>query len=335
MNPISVNFEITNLCNASCKFCSIKDQKKEKNIYDIDILKQLVDIFDENGLLKINLFGGEPLVYKKIVELSRYIKSKKFHLTLITNGLSLDDKLKELYRYIDIFGVSIHGLRETHDDLVGVDGAFDKIKSNMKLLKDNKCKFGINFTVTSSNYKQIVDTVDYLLVNGVDINFLSLNRYVENKYLDRKINDQLKINEKIINESLSYLEILHSKYPELSIKYAVSFPHCIVENKEHLKFLGRCGFGENYCAVDGAGNFKLCSWSETVLGNLFNEPMDKIWNNNTVKNYQSEVWMEETCKSCKDKRSCMSGCKLSSNIEPFSSDILITSGEKHEYANTI
>ncbi len=329
IRPISVNFEITNACDANCKFCSIKEQKVDKKCFELNKLKRLVDIFDENSLLKINLFGGEPLVYDRITELSRYIKKKNFHLTLVTNGIALDKDIEELSEYIDIIGVSIHGLHEMHDNLIGVKGSFDKIISNFSLLKKYNCRFGINFTVTAINYNSIIETVDFLMDNGIMIDFVALNRYVENKYLDENINNELKVDAKLLNKTLSSLNHLNLKYPNLSLKYAVHFPHCLVDIKENLKFVSRCGFGENYCSVNGDGNFKLCSWSETILGNLFNESMDKIWNSNSIiDDYRSEKWMHNTCQRCGEKTSCMSGCKLSSAIEPFSSDILMKSEKR-------
>ena len=73
MNKIySVCWNITEKCNESCKFCYrtiVDDLSLEEN-------KRIADKLIEHGVEKITFAGGEPLLYKGLFGLAKYIKSQ-------------------------------------------------------------------------------------------------------------------------------------------------------------------------------------------------------------------------------------------------------------------
>ena len=92
MNKIySVCWNITEKCNELCEFCYrtiVEDLSLEEN-------KLIADKLIEHGVEKITFAGGEPLLYKHLFELAKYIKSKKpdIILSITTNGLLIDDQI--------------------------------------------------------------------------------------------------------------------------------------------------------------------------------------------------------------------------------------------------
>ncbi|AOR24996.1 SPASM domain-containing protein [Clostridium taeniosporum] len=178
-------------------------------------------------------------------------------------------------------------------------------------------------TVTAVNYTEVVPLVDYIK-SKYNIEFVALNRFIPNSYLPENINKMLIPTIDQLESTLSDLDILNSKYPDMNLKYAIHFPHCIIKNEKLRKYIGRCGFGEHYCSIDMNGNMQMCSYGGPILGNVFSENLIDIWNNNsTLNSYRSEDWMPKKCKDCTYRNNCVSGCKVSSGIDPFAPDILL------------
>lgn len=325
ISPIAVNFSITELCNARCVFCGVNHNGYiDQKFASFDKIKKLIDIFKENEILRINFFGGEPFIYPHIKDAIIYAKEKGFLVTAVSNGLNFEEKLcKELHGLIDGIGISLHGLEKTHEELMQVKNSFERILKSIEYIKKSDIPVGLNMTITSENYKELKPLAELIKLN-YDIEFIALNRFIPNKYLSEIINNRLNPGIEKLRATLYDLKDLQSKYPEMSLKYAIHFPHCLIEEKELKGHIGSCGFGQSYCAVNQEGKLKMCSFADTIIGDLFNSSFKDLWHNHSLlKEYRNEEWMSLKCKNCNDKNICMSGCKISSGNAPFAPDIML------------
>jgi len=108
-------------CNYSCDYCSQKfvERATETNKKDIDAFLEKLDVleFDEQTGLKIEFWGGEPLVYWKTLKplaeaiLDRFSSWKrKPFFSIITNGSILNDEIIDwLMRYNFTVSISHDG----------------------------------------------------------------------------------------------------------------------------------------------------------------------------------------------------------------------------------
>lgn len=72
------------------------------------------------GITKINLAGGEPMLYPYLYELCDIVKSLGFTLSIVTNGsLITMENFGKLAQYIDWLGLSIDSPDEEDEILVG------------------------------------------------------------------------------------------------------------------------------------------------------------------------------------------------------------------------
>ncbi len=80
---------LTNRCNLSCKHCCASQIMSEKDI-SFDIVRKVVELNPH----QICITGGEPLLYKNIEEVLKFIK-KHYNgkLLLATNGLLVNNIL--------------------------------------------------------------------------------------------------------------------------------------------------------------------------------------------------------------------------------------------------
>lgn len=324
-SPVTVNFVITEYCNAKCLFCSVRNQENIKfEFHSLNQIKRLLDIFKCHGILRINFFGGEPFIYPYIKESIIYAKKLGFYVSTVTNGLNITrDLAQQLKGYLDVVGISVHGFKENHEKLLGINGSFEKALNAIENFSDANIPTGFNMTITAKNYNEVTPIVEYMK-SEYDIRFASLNRFIPNKYLTKDINNELTPTIEQLEKTLYDIDKLQHKYPEMSLKYAIHFPHCIIKDKKLWAYIGSCGFGKNYCSVDSNGNFKTCSYSDYILGNVLNESLKDIWNSNILLNeYRTESWLPQKCILCSEKNKCMSGCKVSNGTKPFAPDILI------------
>ena len=99
--PRHIFIETTANCNLSCSYCP---REKNKEDMDFGLFKEIVNEASLYGprSFSLHLFG-EPLLYPRIIEAIRYIKSKnKGHTILLTtNGTLLNRFARELHGKVD------------------------------------------------------------------------------------------------------------------------------------------------------------------------------------------------------------------------------------------
>lgn len=183
-NPESITLFLTHKCNLHCKMCGQWGEggvtKKQSTQFiceelPVDTLRSMIDEISDFSP-SITLFGGEPLLYKDCIEIIKYIKSKKMHCLVITNGSLIEPLAKQLVESrLDELNVSIDGPRDTHDRIRGLPGLFDGILAGLELVKLIKTARGlskplvnIQCTITKDNYLTLDQMADVARRAGAD-----------------------------------------------------------------------------------------------------------------------------------------------------------------------
>lgn len=108
-----IRISITDRCNLRCVYCMPKDGVALVDCHDImtfDEIERLSKIFAKNGIKKIKVTGGEPLVRLDAVNLIKNLKEIESieQVTLTTNGVLLEETIDELHKAgIDGINVSL------------------------------------------------------------------------------------------------------------------------------------------------------------------------------------------------------------------------------------
>ena len=95
--PLSGTFELSPVCNFSCKMCYVRktsDQiKKEgKCLRDWTEWLELAKQCREAGMLYLLITGGEPFIYPHFKELYGALHSMGFLISINTNGTMIDEE---------------------------------------------------------------------------------------------------------------------------------------------------------------------------------------------------------------------------------------------------
>ncbi len=202
----SVKWHVTLKCNYNCKFCSVKKQKSTiTEILDAEtILFRLYDL----GVKKINIVGGEPLLYPFIYDIIKMAKKMGFITSLRTNGsLLTSSKIKILSPYLDWIELPLDSTKEEIEKELG-RGCGKHIQNILKVSNILNCtdvRLKINTIITKLNYKE--DLKPFIRVLNPDKweIFKAPNIEDENysKFLisDREFLNYQKLNEDIILKS--------------------------------------------------------------------------------------------------------------------------------------
>ncbi|MCX5700378.1 MAG: radical SAM protein [Candidatus Omnitrophica bacterium] len=167
--PESITLFLTHQCNLRCRMCGQWGDKGVTRKFSVETAKEhlqpeeLRRFIDEIADFRpsITLFGGEPLIYPDCTELIRYIKQKKLHCLMITNGSLLEARAEEIVKSgLDELNVSLDGALSLHDEIRGMPGLFDKIMRGLKQVehykeKEKKNKPLVNLQCTISKYNYL------------------------------------------------------------------------------------------------------------------------------------------------------------------------------------
>ncbi len=184
-----VRLAVTADCNLRCSYCMREEHEEHTSRADqlsTEEIHTIINVLAEQGITKLRLTGGEPLLQHDIVEIVRRAKQQPNIQTvnLTTNGLLLDKLLAKLIDAgLDSINVSIDTLRRDRYKTITRRDEFERAKSNFTmLLESNMVPVKLNVVVIKRiNSDELEDFValtrDYPLI----VRFIELQPFDDNQ----------------------------------------------------------------------------------------------------------------------------------------------------------
>jgi len=152
--PPVLQLEPANICNINCICCSAPQTSRKKGHMPLNLFQKIIDEASDIGVRKIKLFlHGEPFLHPRLIEMVRYIKSRRnLGISIATNGFLLDkEKSKLLLRsglgYEDEVVFSILGYsKEVHERVMSGINHEDVLTNIFDFLKLRK-QYGSNVNI--------------------------------------------------------------------------------------------------------------------------------------------------------------------------------------------
>ncbi len=154
--PIMI-VSITNRCNLHCKGCyhqAMRDVTKAE--MSEEKLRGVIAEARDLGVSTIVLAGGEPLVRKDILDITRDFPEIIF--LMFTNGLMIDDEKVARFRQQKniVPLISMEGHAAETDGRRG-EGVYSHLQGTIEKLKKGDVFFGTSLTLTRDNFPTITD----------------------------------------------------------------------------------------------------------------------------------------------------------------------------------
>ncbi|MCL4411754.1 MAG: radical SAM protein [Candidatus Thermoplasmatota archaeon] len=331
--PLMIVWNTTKLCNLHCKHCYANAGVKSHDEMTLEQKLQVIDKFDKAGVTMIAFSGGEPLMSPDFWKIAEYASSKGIYTTIATNGTlltkSVVNRLAEVgIKYIE---VSLDSADPAiHNEFRGQQMAWERTVEGIKnVVEKGVFDNAIATTATKYNYKNMDKMLDLAISLKVKrfivFNFVPTGRGkgIINEDLSPKEREDLltflydkwqaKLGPEIYSTSPEYSRIGINKILDGTGK-TYSPTHFVPMDAGSngiamAEFLGGCGAGRIYAALEDNGDLEPCVFLPIKVGNVLKGDFNEIWRNSKVlQDLRSRDGLEGVCGTCPFKYSC-GGCR--------------------------
>jgi len=292
-----------------------KKKVRRKDELKLSELKRIVEEVHEWGIDHISFAGGETLSRKrKVLELTKYARSKGMRVDLITNGILLDKATAKKLLEIGIskISISVDGATKKTHELIRGKGTFKKTMSVVRMLsslrKDTSANTELEFTtiVCGLNFRELVDV--FYLMEESEFDFINYQVIVPDNTFSLPLKEFYKFYDRSLwvkEKDIPQLRRISKKLVLLKKKtgkirntraYLLSMPEYF-KKKEKFK-AGRCIVGYSYVNIDPYGFINVCGFGPNL--NVRNHKLKELWKSKRYKLTRIRI------KKC--KRPCLMLC---------------------------
>ena len=282
-------------CNLTCKHCySISADKDFPGELSTAEVFNVMDDLKTFHVPVLILSGGEPLLRPDIFEISKRAKDMGFYVGLSTNGTMIDESNIDAIKNIgyDYVGISIDGIRETHDMFRRKQGAYDESMKGIRLCREAGIKVGMRFTLTMDNAHELPELLSIMEQEQIDKFYLSHLNYAGRGNKNRKddVVHQLTRDAMDLLFDTCWQHVIEGREREfvtgnndadgvyLLYWIAKRFPDKYEHMRAKLAQWGGNSSGVNISNIDNLGNVHPDTfWWDYNLGNVKDRKFSEIW----------------------------------------------------------
>lgn len=167
--PLNGTFELSPVCNFSCKMCYVRKTREEvhsssRKPMTLDDWRAIAREAGKAGMLELLLTGGEPMLWPDFWTLYEELVDMGFLVSINTNGSLIDEDaiLRFRQRPPHKINITLYGASdETYRRLCGTGGVFSKVDAAVRGLMDAGLTVKLNCSLTPDNAGDLDWIVDY------------------------------------------------------------------------------------------------------------------------------------------------------------------------------
>lgn len=318
--PAVVALEVTLRCNMKCLHCgsSANTQPRDSEL-SLDQWKDVVDQLLDMGTEYFTLSGGEPFVWRYWKDLSQHIAKKGKTLSIVSNGYLIMNDDIEFLKNIGMWniGLSVDGLKSSHDHIRGIEGSFLRVIGSILRFKRAGIKVVVSTSVNQINFNDLKPLKSILNGAGVDLWQVqvvnSFGRAGENK-------NSMVVTKK---QYVKIIEFIHKSQAEfekgdlkMNVMPADSVGYCHGISADiwgDVEWCG-CNAGRYVVGIKSNGDVVGClslQDNRFVSGNVKQQGLSEIWNNDEAFSYNRNFnpsYLKGECADCSKGEQCRGGC---------------------------
>jgi MoaA/NifB/PqqE/SkfB family radical SAM enzyme len=325
--PEVVTYLVTLRCNLKCQMCDVWkiEDYPEMNLDQID------RVFTDLGRLSVvRLSGGEPFLRKDMAEIIDIVRkrSRPEYIQINTNGM-VPGRVTSTLESVDCTNlhikVSIDAMGSTHDEVRGVEGAFDKTVATLQELVKLRDRLGFYLGVHQVIMRNTLEHIGPLRALCDDMGLDLISEFaLDNQVLYEptfeidKIENEMKTFDGLtpdeVEEAFSQMqtessdkdlaERLMRRYYLLGARNRLL--HGVAKPNPPCVALG------SHFRIMPDGNVPVCMYKPMLAGNIVEEGFEALWvSERTEELRRTEV---QPCSGC------WVGCEVQPNAI-FTGDI--------------
>jgi cyclic pyranopterin phosphate synthase len=175
----NLRLSVTDRCNLRCEYCMPEDDYAwlpREDILHFEEISALVDVFIAQGIDKVRLTGGEPLMRRDLPRLVQMLAAKTglSDLALTTNGLLLVDQIDALRAAgLGRITVSLDTLKRDRFAALTRFDRLDAVHEGMQAAARVFGRFKIDSVVMRGvNDDELVDLIEYGRARDAEVRFI-------------------------------------------------------------------------------------------------------------------------------------------------------------------
>ena len=302
-------FELTLQCNERCFHCGSSCTAARGDELSRDEWIRIIDeVKADFGTSRIQLCitGGEPLLNRDFFDIMGHAHEQGFRWGMTSNATLITPEVAQRLASVGMgtISVSIDGLRDTHDELRGLRGGYDRAMVGIQNLIDVGAFHAIQVTtvVNHGNIGQLDEL--FAIMDGLDIdswrviNLEPIGRALLRPDLMLTPDDYRRLFEFI-------REKRRAGYP---LEYGCSHYLGLDYEAEVREWYWLCNAGVYTASIMANGDIGACldieRGPETIQGNIRTERLRDVWERRFELFRRDLSELNPTCRACEHARFC-------------------------------
>src|SRR5580658_3867833 len=166
--PSLCNYYVTLRCNQRCTFCNIphtnngspsREPRMDQVLANLRDLKRL-------GVVVLDVTGGEPLLYRNIIEMLAAAKKMRFITSITTNGMLYPKFAEQLVGKVDALLFSIDSTDGDEHDRIRATKSFDLALDALSVARRLRQPLYISHVVTNESYDHVDEMIRFAKDQG-------------------------------------------------------------------------------------------------------------------------------------------------------------------------
>lgn len=333
--PISVQIELTQRCNLTCRHCYNYWRQESPSTFSTlseDDLFYVLRELKTSGVFRVTLTGGEPFLFKEhVIEAVRYLTDNGIECGINTNGTTVTEedalRLKEAGVYAILASLLSYD-EATHDRITQRNGSFQKTLRGIKNVLEAGIPLVVHTVISQANEDHVYKTGRFIA--GLGVKAFAATKV--SPTLGAPHYSEIALSRASARRSLQSLVQLQEDFG-LQTDILECYPLCLIGDAEKFGNIARrsCTAGVTTMVVGANGEVRPCIHSDEVAGNVFSEGLKESWQR--MDRWRDGTLIPEICQACQYLRQCTAGCRVEAQymgdiagMDPYASspaDVLV------------
>ena len=303
--PVNFPTEITITMSLACNYrCSMCYQQDFSQTLQWEAVERVIPVLPFASTLQ--LFGGEPLLYKHIHKLYRLAHENLCQISMISNGSLLTEEMVD-----SIVENQVHCIKfsldacspDTYRKIRGGD-FFNVLKGIARLAK-RKVELGSHFPVFDFNFlamRSNVKELSRLVATASELGARMVNVFYPSMHKEELVDDCVYFHQEYSDDMLAMAREIGRK-----LGVPLSLPPLFRESGdlEDSTSTEMCREPWTKALVGADGDVSVCCAGATSIGSLYEHAFDELWNSERARRLRRVVNTPREpafCKHCRIRK---------------------------------